>query len=65
MCVKSQEETLAPFTVLWYRASPNGLVDVYPLRGAVIGPLTDAVMETVNEADVLLVVMATPWLTDT
>jgi hypothetical protein len=33
MCEKSQEETMAPFTALWYRASPNGRVDVYRLRG--------------------------------
>ena len=35
---------------LWYRASPNGCVELCLLRGgdAGIGPLTDAVMGSVD-----------------
>ena len=49
---ESRVETLAPLKALWSRVLPKGCVEVYPLRGTVIGPLTDAVVGTLSEEDV-------------
>jgi hypothetical protein len=51
MSMQVQTAIIAPFTVLWSRALPNRCVKVFPLRrgDAGIGPLTKAVMGSVNE----------------
>ena len=63
MSQEVQECIIGPFKALWQRASPNGCVDVRPLRGgdAGIGPLTKAVMGSVDQEAVLLDVQ---WRTD-
>ncbi len=44
MSEEAQTAIIAPFTALWSRASPNGCVKVFPLRGgdAGIGPMLRA-----------------------
>jgi hypothetical protein len=60
LCSHMSEEVqtgiIGPFKALWQRASPNGCVEVLPLRGgdAGIGPLTKAVMGSVDQEVVLL-----------
>jgi hypothetical protein len=55
MSAEAQSAIIDRVNALWYRASPNGCVEVCPLRGgdAGIGPLTDAVMGSADEAGVL------------
>ena len=55
MSVQAQKAIIGPVEALWYRALPNGCVEVCPLcKGdAGIGPLTDAVMMSVDQAAVL------------
>jgi hypothetical protein len=62
MSTQVQTAIIAPFTTLWSRASPNGCVKVFPLRGgdSGIGPLTKAVMGSVNEEAAL---SAVQWRT--
>ena len=63
MSEASQKAIIAPFTALWRRASPKGCVYVFPLRGgdAGIGPLTKAVMGSVDEEAAL---SAVQWRTN-
>ena len=63
MSDEDQTNIIRPFTTLWSRASPNGCVKVSSLRGgdAGIGPLTKAVMGSVNEESALLAVQ---WRTN-
>jgi hypothetical protein len=63
MSQEAQTAIIAPFTELWSRASPDGCVKVFPLRGgdAGIGPLTKAVMGSVDEESALLAVQ---WRTN-
>jgi hypothetical protein len=51
-----QAAIIGPFQALWLRASPGGCFVVDPLRGGKtgIGPLTKAVMETVDQQAILL-----------
>jgi hypothetical protein len=62
MSQEAQTAIIAPFTELWSRASPDWCVKVFPLRGgdAGIGPLTKAVMGSVNEEAAL---SAVQWRT--
>jgi hypothetical protein len=55
MSVQAQKAIIGLVEALWYRASPNGCVEVCPLRkgDAGIGQLTDAVMMSVDQASVL------------
>jgi hypothetical protein len=63
MCVQAQKTIISVVKTLWKRASPNDCVEVGLLcwGDAGIGPLTDAVMVSVDQAAVLLDVQ---WRTD-
>jgi len=63
MRVEAQAAIIDLVKTLWLRASPNGCVEVCLLRGgdAGIGPFTDAVMGSVDQAAVLSDVQ---WRTD-
>ena len=63
MSGEEQAKIIHPFKALWLRASTDGCVKVFPLRGgdAGIGPLTKAVMGSVDEAAAL---SAVEWRTN-
>ena len=63
MSGEEQTNIIRPFTELWSRASQHGCVKVFPLRGgdAGIGPLTKAVMGSVDEEAAL---SAVEWRTN-
>ena len=63
MSGEEQAKIIHPFKALWLRASTDGCVKVFPLRGgdAGIGPLTKAVMGSVDEEAAL---SAVEWRTN-